>query len=90
MRRMSGIAIAVLLLGTAAPPATAQTAKPTARVNTAFVKLGDKVLVQGDGWPARTLVLLQLCGNGGVESSADCDLLNAINAGVGPTGTFSM
>src|SRR5689334_12697526 len=89
MRRIAGAAILVSLLGLLAAPAGAAGA-PEAHLGSSNVALGDRVLVQGSGWPAGSLVLLQLCGNGAIDTSADCALTTGINAGVGADGTFSM
>jgi hypothetical protein len=88
MRRLAAIVLGLSLLGIATPAGA--TAAPTAHVGSSNVNIGDRVLVQGEGWPAGTLVLLQLCGNGAIDTSADCDVVGGINAGVGPDGTFSM
>lgn len=90
MRRMV-VAAAVLAMAVLAVPSVALAqATPTATVDKGSVNLGDRVLVQGDNWAARTVVHIELCGNSAVDLSADCDLPGASDAGVGQNGHFSM
>ncbi|HET6965773.1 MAG TPA: hypothetical protein VFH58_13445 [Acidimicrobiales bacterium] len=66
-------------------------AVPTAHLlDPGTATVGSQVVVQGAGWPARTVVNLEVCGNAAIDGSGDCDLSGAANAGVGASGTFSM
>jgi|GEM_PF-2044367 len=90
-RHAVAVALAALALVLGAPgPAAAQTAVPSATLNRSNVSIGDRVLVQGENWPARTIVHIELCGNSAANLSADCDLAGASDAGVGENGYFSM
>lgn len=84
----ASVAAVLLIVGS---PADAQDSgsAPTATVQSTSLALGQRVLVQGEGWPARTLVHISLCGNAAANLSADCDLIHQADAGVGDNGHFS-
>jgi hypothetical protein len=91
MRRAAGAFAFALMLGAAAPALAAPSGQqPTATVGAGAANVGDRILVQGNGWPARTLVHLELCGNLAIDGSADCALTAAFDAGVGQGGSFSI
>jgi len=69
--------------------ASAQSATPTATVDSTSLGLGQRVLVQGDGWAPGTQAHIELCGNAATNLSADCDLVHGVDAGVGSDGHFS-
>ena len=90
MNRHAGVALLVAALTfSVTPSAGAQSSSPTATVSSTSLALGERVLVRGQGWPARTLVHIQLCGNDAANLSADCDLPHEADAGVGQDGSFS-
>ncbi|MEY2423528.1 MAG: hypothetical protein QOI95_3595 [Acidimicrobiaceae bacterium] len=63
---------------------------PTAVAEQTSVAEGTFVRVSGTGWTAaRTgLVFVQVCGNAGINQSADCDLAGAASGGVRDGGIF--
>jgi hypothetical protein len=80
-------AVGALLVG-ASPVAAAPRATVTVKPD--ITTTGQRVLVQGSGWNGVALVRITLCGNLALDGSADCDLADSVDAGVGSTGTFSM
>lgn len=83
-------ALAVLASVLPLEPALAQNSTPTIIVDSTNVALGQKVLVQGRGWPAHDVARVEVCGNAALNLSADCDLPGGVSAGVGADGSFSM
>jgi hypothetical protein len=70
-------------------PAAAQAADPVVTLDRTGTAAGDQMLVTGAGWPVGASVLVELCGQGGLRGSADCDMGNQTIAGVGSSGTFT-
>jgi hypothetical protein len=90
LRIRLAVSTAALLLMFGSPAgAQGSSSAPTVTVQSTTLALGQRVLVQGDGWPARTLVHISLCGNAAANLSADCDLVHQADAGVGDNGHFS-
>lgn len=91
MKRLAAVgATLAMLVASASAAAAAPAPQPSATVDSSSVGLGDKVLVRGTAWPARSLVHLEFCGDVAIDGSADCDLQGGIDAGVGQDGSFSM
>jgi hypothetical protein len=89
-RRWSALAAVTAAVLVVLPSgARAQSATPTATVDTTTAALGQRVLVQGDGWAPGTQAHLEVCGNAATNLSADCDLIHGVDAGVGSDGHFS-
>lgn len=80
MRRLF---VAVLLGGLLlARPAAAETTvappdEPTLTTDLPAYARGQVIRVEGEGWPARTLLTVELCGNEAANGSVDCDARNA-------------
>src|SRR5690349_25177619 len=75
-------------------PAGAQTeveSRPIATASTDNVgsPVGEVVNVRGSGWPAQTLVLVELCGNGAAGGSTDCNQPGAITTPVSADGVVA-
>jgi hypothetical protein len=70
-------------------PSEAQAADPTVTVDRTGTAPGEELLVTGRGWPKGATVIVELCGQGGIHGSVDCDVTNQRTAGVGPSGTFT-
>ena len=87
-----GLAAGLFLAAWLGPAATSRAAAaPTAHLlDAGTAAVGSQVVVQGTGWPASTVVNLQVCGNAAIDGSSDCDLGGAANAGVSRFGAFSM
>lgn len=49
----------------------------TLRVDRERVGRGKQLAIDGTGWPANTMVVVELCGAGGQEGSAGCDVTSS-------------
>lgn len=78
------LAVPVVLLA----PASSW-ARPAVTVRDAAIPPGGTTIVTGSGWPSQALVQVQVCGNLGLDGSADCGLPDARNIGTAQDGTFS-
>jgi hypothetical protein len=84
-RALLGVVVALLLA--LAVPASAEE-RPTASVDgSSLLEPGSLVSVGGTGWPARTNVVVELCGDAG-SSSTTCDTRHGRTVGVGESGSF--
>lgn len=84
-RAVRAIALTVLVaLGAvvATPTHATAAAEPSVALERSTVKVGDKILVTLQGWPAQRAVSISLCGNGATRGSIDCDLTNSLGYGV--------
>ena len=50
---------------------------------------GQSIIIQGTGWPTGTLNV-QICGNGGVNGSPDCDMPTSRTTQADGAGTFGV
>jgi hypothetical protein len=86
-RRVLLLGVVALLLALAVP-ASAQE-RPTAFVDgPSLLQPGSLVSVGGTGWPVRTNVVVELCGDAGSSSTA-CATSYTRTVGVGEAGSFS-
>lgn len=84
-RAIALLSLAPALLVAGAHPAGAV---PVAEIDDTEVTIGQQVTVTGSGWPASTMVTVQLCGNQAMNGSADCDQASTASVGVRGDGTF--
>lgn len=79
----------VIVLVVYAPVAFAQEATdPQITLGQAQVVSGDQLQVRGSGFTPQDLVTLELCGNGALDASVDCDVRGASEFAVRVTGEF--
>ena len=79
------VAVAVVVLaGT-----TGAVTDPTVTLDRTGTTAGEEMVVTGTGWPDGATLVVELCGQGGIHGSVDCDVSHQRTAGVGPSGTFS-
>ena len=88
MRRVTFL---LLLAMAATVPATVSGAvtDPTVTLDRTGTTSGEEMVVTGAGWPDGATLVVELCGQGGIHGSVDCDVSHQRTAGVGPSGTFS-
>ena len=74
-----------------APAANAADAgpKPTITLSSSTLTPGQSVIVEGAHWPQGATFQALLCGNGGVDGSANCVPDTAVIATPGPDGGFT-
>lgn len=72
----------------AASPATV-TPTPSGSVSPTSAPIGGSVTVAGTGWPADSLVGIEVCGNGARRGSSDCAPSAGAVAGANSTGQFA-
>lgn len=90
MRRLTRVLVVVLVpVALVAVSAPAALASPVVEIDDTEVTLGQEVAVTGSGWPASTMVTLELCGNAAMNGSADCDHAGARSVGVSTGGRFA-
>jgi hypothetical protein len=75
-RWLAALVVGFVAVATGLGPASAQST-PTLDPVTQTVAVGDVVSVSGTGWPAGQMVSVSICGNGGVNGSAYCNLSDA-------------
>lgn len=68
----------------------AQAIDPSVAIDRTGAAPGDEVLVTGGGWPNGASLVVELCGQGGLRATLDCDVSRQRTAGVGPSGTFTV
>jgi hypothetical protein len=73
-----------------APVAGAATSSPAVSVNPIAAPPGDTVIVRGEELPPSTNVQVQICGNGAVDGSTDCDLATSQEVSTTSQGHFSL
>jgi len=88
-RAGAGLVVAALALVAAASPSPAQVQDPTVTLDRTGTAAGEDLGVVGAGWPAGATLLVELCGQGGLGGSTDCDVGRQRTAGVAPNGMFS-
>lgn len=89
MRRILLGAVCLLALAWVVPAAAADQTPPTAAIDGSPVLTPDSIVsVVGSDWPEHTVVLVELCGNSGANTS-DCDRPRSRTLGVGSAGTFT-
>jgi hypothetical protein len=72
----------------ASAPSHAQTTDPLVVLDRTGTAPGEEMVVTGSGWPAGASVVVELCGQGALRGSADCDIANQRTVAVDATGAF--
>ena len=80
--------VTFLAVGAGASASAAQAPGPSATVDRDPVATGEVALVTGSGWPAGTLVRVELCGNEALDATADCAIGGSRDVGVQADGNF--
>jgi hypothetical protein len=62
---------------------------PSVAVDRTGTAAGEELLVTGGGWAAGAVLIVELCGHGGLDGSTDCDVGRQRTAGVGADGSFA-
>jgi hypothetical protein len=88
LRRLVALGFVAAAMGPSVSGAAGVT-DPTVTLDRTGTAIGDELLVTGQGWPKGATLIVELCGQGGIHGSVDCDVTNQRTAGVGPSGTFS-
>jgi hypothetical protein len=90
LRLCAGALMGTVFLGVAPAPAGSQQASPTLVADQYQVSEGTFVRVSGTGWNTTEsgLVSVQVCGNGALNGSADCDLASTAAGGIRDGGLF--
>jgi hypothetical protein len=83
------VAILALLVIVPNPSGASQAADPAVSIDRSGTAVGEDMLVTGTGWPKGATLIVELCGQGGIHGSVDCDVANQRTAGVGASGTFA-
>ncbi|HEU5151626.1 MAG TPA: hypothetical protein VFU19_14085 [Iamia sp.] len=76
MRRLLAVALLGVLL-VARPVAGQESEGPTLTTDRPAYARGQVIRVEGEGWPSRTLLTIELCGNEAANGSIDCDSRHA-------------
>jgi hypothetical protein len=82
--------IAVMLAAPSlvATAAAASSTEPVIATGQLSAAPGTQVRVTGAGWPARTLVHLEICGNEAANGSVDCSIPTAVDVAASSSGEF--
>lgn len=81
--------LGLLVVGGTAPAAGQATDQPRITLSTGVGAPSETVEVIGRGWPAKTVVQVQLCGNLRLNGSVDCLRTNAVTKAADDNGTFA-
>ena len=89
IRRLTAAA-AVAAAALAMPAAAGAAATPTVSVSPSSVHPGTSVAVDGYGFPDLVDVVVQVCGDGGLQASADCALSSSQETSTTSDGRFEL
>lgn len=81
--------LAALALAASSSPGGAQTADPTVSIDRTGTAAGEEMAITGTGWRPGAVLIVELCGQGGLDGSTDCDVARQRTAGVSAEGRFS-
>lgn len=88
MRPLRVLAVALLPLVVVVATAPLAAAMPVVQPSDTEVTIGQEIDVTGAGWPASTMVRVELCGDAALNGSVDCDQFGGTSVGVRSDGTF--
>lgn len=82
------LAAGAALLALASPTAAGADTRPSITLSAGSAAPGTQVIVAGDGFPAHSVIRLQICGNAATRGSVDCDQESSSNLAPSDAGGF--